>query len=92
MPEVYFYIQWPDGEVTRCYSPSTIVRTYFRPGATLSIGELMRLSAEALGHASARVRDKFGFDCTSASAQLRDILARAKTFRLDQEVKVTSIE
>ena len=92
MPEVYFHIQWPDGEVTRCYSPSTIIREYFQTGATLTIEELAARSSEALAHASARVRDKFGFDCTSASSQLRDILSRARGFLPEDQVKIVSVD
>lgn len=36
MPEMYFDVRWPDGPTQRCYSPSTIVRDCFAPGAESS--------------------------------------------------------
>ena len=92
MPEVYFQIQWPDGEITRCYSPSTIVGEYFEAGTTLTVEELMSRSSEALGKASDRVEAKFGFHCTSAAAQLEAILSQARRFRADEPVRVLSVE
>jgi len=92
MPEVHFHIQWPDGEITQCYSPSTIVREYFRRGATLTIEELVETSTHALGAASDRVEAKYGFACTSASSQLRDIQLRAGNFGSEEKVTIVDID
>ena len=92
MPEIYFQLQWPDGEIMRCYSPSTIVGEYFEAGTTLTVDELMSKSSEALRKASDRVEAKFGFQCTSAAAQLEAILVRARHFQADQPVRVLSVE
>ena len=92
MPEVHFRIEWPDGEVTRCYSPSTIVREYFRPGVTLTIAELVETSTRALGAASDRVEAKYGFACTSASSELRDIQLRAGNFGPEERVTIVDID
>ena len=92
MPEIHFRIQWPDGEITRCYSPSTIVREYFSRGATLTIEELIETSARALGAASDRVEAKYGFACTSASAELRNIQLRAGNFSAEEKVTIVDID
>ena len=92
MPEVHFRIKWPDGEVTRCYSPSTIVREYFRSGLTLTIEELVETSTRALDAASERVRAKYGFACTSASHELRDIQLRAGNFDSEEQVTIVDID
>jgi len=92
MPEIYFQLQWPDGEIMRCYSPSTIVGEYFEAGTTLTVDELMSKSSEALGKASDRVQAKFGFKCTSAAAQLEAILSLARRFQADQPVRILSVE
>lgn len=92
MPEVYFHIQWPDGSITRCYSPSTVVRDYFPSGVTLTIRELMSRSSEALERASERVRARYGFRCTSASAELENILTRAQRFSPEDEITIADVE
>ena len=73
MPEVCFTIQLPDGATKDCYSPSSIVRTYFTKGEEMPVTEFLTRSRKAFGEASERVRAKFGFYCSSASAQLADI-------------------
>ena len=92
MPEVHFQVQWPDGEITRCYSPSTIVLEYFQEGLHLTVGELSKRSVEALDHASRRVEAKFGYRCTSAAAQRDVILSTAKRFRDTEDARILSVE
>jgi len=92
MPEVHFHIEWPDGEITRCYSPSTIVREYFRRGLTLTIEELVATSTRALDAASERVRAKYGIACTSAASQLQDIQLRARNFGSEEKVTIVDID
>jgi uncharacterized repeat protein (TIGR04042 family) len=73
MPEVFFTIQLPDGAKKDCYSPSSIVRTYFAKGEEMPVTEFLNRSRKAFGEASERVRAKFGFSCSSASAQLAEL-------------------
>ncbi len=73
MPEVTFTVRLPDGEFRYCYSPSTIVKNYFEKGETIPASEFLEKSRKALTEASDRVRQKFGFSCTAASASLADI-------------------
>jgi len=92
MPEIHFSIQWPDGEITRCYSPSTIVREYFSRDLTLTIEELVETSTRALGAAGDRVEAKYGFACTSAAAELRNIQVRAGSFSAEEKVTIVDID
>ncbi len=73
MPETTFTAELPDGTFQPCYSPSSVVKKYFKPGQEIPADEFIRLSRAALTEASERVRQKFGFSCTAASASLADI-------------------
>ncbi len=80
MPEVTFTLQWPDGTVEGCYSPSTIVREYFAAGTQYPVADLLTRSRTAFGLASDRVAARYGYACSSAAAQLAKIEARARRF------------
>lgn len=73
MPEVLFTIELPDGATKECYSPSTVVRDYFAAGDEMPLAEFVDKGRRALAEASERVRAKYGFSCSSASAQLDEI-------------------
>jgi len=73
MPETTFTAVLPDGSFQPCYSPSSVVKNYFTAGQQLPASEFIRLSRVALNEASERVRRKFGFSCTAASASLAEI-------------------
>lgn len=89
MPEIRFDVEWPDGATQSCYSPSLIVQEYFAAGARYPVPEFVRLSREALGIASDRVRAKYGFPCTRSAATLADIEGAAARFSgPDQSVTV----
>jgi uncharacterized repeat protein (TIGR04042 family) len=91
MPEMYFRVTWPDGTGQRCYSPSLIIQDYLEVGASYPVVEFVRLSDQALSIASDRVREKYGFACTSAAAMRDEIWARAKDYP-DGEVRVEAFE
>ncbi|MFJ7242859.1 MSMEG_0570 family nitrogen starvation response protein [Streptomyces olivaceus] len=73
MPELYFHVRWPDGEIQRCYSPSTVVEDYFTAGSAYDLDDFLHRSRTALGIAGDRVKEKYGFFCTGASDQLAQI-------------------
>lgn len=73
MPEMQFLVRWPDGSVETCYSPSLVIKDYFRPGAFYPLDEFLALSREALRIASERVEVKYGFPCSRALGQLARI-------------------
>jgi len=80
MPEMRFFIRWPDGTPERCYSPSLVIKDYFAPGETYPLADFVERSRTALNIASDRVKEKYGFYCTSAMAQLERIETAAKAF------------
>ena len=92
MPEMLFHIRWPDGTTERCYSPSLVIRDHLEAGATYHLTEFMRRSRTALTVASDRVREKYGFACSRAMAQLARLEAAAQRFDAasDGGVTVTS--
>ncbi len=78
MPEMHFEIRWPDGETQRCYSPSLIIRDYFVPGERYPVETFMVRAREALNIASERVKAKYGYYCSSAMDELKQLEARAE--------------
>lgn len=80
MPEMRFRVRWPDDSESLCYSPSLIIKEYFTPGDSYPLDDFVRRSREALTIASERVKQKYGFYCTAASAQLEEIERIAARF------------
>ena len=78
MPEMRFFVRWPDGEETACYSPSLVVREYLEVGRSYPVADFVLRSRTMLGIASERVKAKFGYYCSAAADQLSQIEARAK--------------
>lgn len=92
MPVTHFRIQWPDSTEANCYSPSRIVGEYFTPGQDYPLDEFMARAREALQLASERVRDKYGFACSSAMDQLARIEQDAGRFAATADARVKVIE
>lgn len=91
MPEVHFTVQLPDGTQQQCYSPSTVVCSYFRQGEEMSLTDFVLRSRIALTEASERVRAKYGFSCSSAAAQLAEIERLTRTQPEKGRVRILSI-
>ena len=83
MPDTLFRVRWPDGGVETCYSPSTIIKTYYELGRPYALAEFLEQSRAGLHAASERVRERYGMSCARAMAQLDAIEARAKAFQPD---------
>jgi uncharacterized repeat protein (TIGR04042 family) len=90
MPERYVVVRWPDGAAQRIYSPSTVVEDFFTAGDRLGVAEFVARSREALGIASDRVRQAYGFPCVNAARSLASVEARA--VGLTGEVVVEGVE
>lgn len=88
VPEVTLTLEWPDGRTSALYSPSTVIFRYLRPGASLPVGELEHRVAEALRHASERVRARYGFACTRTEEEERKLRQIATAYAADQIVQV----
>lgn len=80
MPEMTFTVEWPDGSLQDCYSPSLVMHDFLSVGESYSVPEFVRLTSNALDQASERVRAKFGFACTSAAEQREAIHDKAQAF------------
>ncbi|HWO14618.1 MAG TPA: MSMEG_0570 family nitrogen starvation response protein, partial [Polyangiaceae bacterium] len=78
MPEMHFKVQWPNGHVEDCYSPSWIIEEYLTVGDDYSVGDFVERVGVALNIASDRVRQKYGFACSSALDQLAAIHDRRR--------------
>jgi uncharacterized repeat protein (TIGR04042 family) len=88
MPEMRFWVRWPDGRRESCYSPSLIVKDYFTPGESYALDEFVGRSQTALRIASDRVKARFGFSCSLAMGQLDRIEAEAARFATLQGAEV----
>ena len=91
MPEINFKIQWPDGKLQSCYSPSLVVKEYFSPGETYELKEFVAKSRTALTIASDRVQQTYGFPCSRAIRQLKQIETKASQYQQLAEPKVLFI-
>lgn len=80
MPEIRFRVRWPDESISLCYSPSRVIKDFFNPGESYELEDFLARSREALQIASERVRQKYGYSCSSAMSQLADIEIIATQF------------
>ena len=92
MPEINFKIQWPDGTEQSCYSPSLVVKEYFSPGKSYELSEFVAKSRTALEIASDRVRQVYGFPCSRAIGQLKQIETKASEYQQLAEPKVLFLD
>jgi uncharacterized repeat protein (TIGR04042 family) len=75
-----FRIRWPDGTAETCYSPSLVVRDFFTPGESYPLADFVARARDALDIAAERVKLKYGFRCSRATAQLARIETAAAAF------------
>jgi uncharacterized repeat protein (TIGR04042 family) len=92
MPAMHFNLRWPDATVSRCYSPSLVIKDYFAPGTRYPLPQFMTQIRIALNIASERVREKFGFACSMALDQLAAIETEAARFDPHTEVEMLGFE
>ena len=92
MPEINFQIQWPDGTQQSCYSPSLVVKQYFTPGEEYQLTEFVAKSRTALNIASDRVKEAYGFPCSRALGQLKQIESKASEYHKLSEPKVLFVD
>jgi uncharacterized repeat protein (TIGR04042 family) len=77
MPEMHFRIEWPNGAIDECYSPSYVIEEYLSVDAEYPVADFVKLAGAALTIASERVQARYGFACSSALDQLAAIRGRA---------------
>jgi uncharacterized repeat protein (TIGR04042 family) len=91
MPEVNFRVRWPDDSENECYSPSTVIRDYLKSGDRFTVSEFAERARAGLGAASERVRERFGFACSSAMGQLGQIEQQCSRFDSNTIVEIVSV-
>lgn len=91
MPERIFKVSWPDGQEEDCYSPSSVIDQHLIPEHEYTLASFLAIATEALNEASSRVRQKYGYACSSAMDQLGKIEQKSKRFKPTDTVKVISI-
>lgn len=89
MPEMTFDVRWPDGRTESLYSPSLVVHDHLAPERTYTVRDFTRRATLALETASERVRERYGFACTSAQATIEQVGASAAAYDADDTVLVT---
>lgn len=88
MPAVNFEIQWPDGQISSGYSPSTIIHDYLAEGVSYPLSDFMQRAESGLNAASERVRTVYGYACSSAMDCLYILQEQAKKYS-DPEGQIT---
>ncbi len=88
MPEVLLTLDWPDGQSSQLYSPSTVILSHLRPGESLTVAELGSRARAALAAASERVRARYGFACTRTDEEQRRLEPWLARFEADQVVQI----
>ena len=91
MPEVHFEVRWPNAETRTYYSPSTAAHAHFSPGATYALADFLARSRAAMHQASERVRQKYGYTCSSAMDTLAQIEETAAGFVDQPDARVTVV-
>jgi uncharacterized repeat protein (TIGR04042 family) len=91
MPEMHFTIQWPNGKRERCYSPSYIIEDYLVVGRAYPVAEFLERARAALEGASERVRQRYGFACSSALDQLRELQESSAALGVDERARDVEI-
>ena len=91
MPEMTFEVRWPDGRVDALYSPSLVVHDHLTTGASYSVRDFSRRATLAMSVASERVRERFGFACTSAAATAAAVEQAAAAYDAEDRVVVLTM-
>jgi uncharacterized repeat protein (TIGR04042 family) len=88
MPAMHYRLRWPDQSESECYSPSLVIKDFFKVGASYSLPEFLTSVRSATEIASERVRAKYGFACSAANGQLQEIEKQAESFTGQPEARV----
>lgn len=92
MPITYMNIEWPNKKDDQVYSPSSIIKTFFKPQEQLTVKQFKETCTQSLEEASERVRQKFGYACTSAMAEAKRISALCETYDKEDSIKIISFK
>jgi uncharacterized repeat protein (TIGR04042 family) len=92
MPAMRFHVRWPDGRTSDCYSPSLIIKDFFSVGQAYTLPDFLTRIRDAYRIANERVREKYGFTCSQAGAQLDEIETIAARFVAGGHVEVAIVQ
>jgi uncharacterized repeat protein (TIGR04042 family) len=92
MPAMRFHVRWPDGRTSDCYSPSLIIKDFFSVGQAYALPDFMTRVRDAYRIANERVREKYGFTCSQAGAQLDEIETIAARFATNGTAEVAVVQ
>src|SRR4051812_13399308 len=84
MPEMHFLVRFPNGATIDCYSPSYVIEDFLSEGQSYAVPEFLERTRKALNIASDRVRERYGFSCSSALDQLSVIEETAGRLSAEQ--------
>jgi uncharacterized repeat protein (TIGR04042 family) len=92
---MHFEIEWPTGDMERCYSPSYVIEEHLVVGSEYPVDEFLERVSTCLRVASERVHARYGMACSSALDQLDRIEETARALTPEQRqgrVKVIAFE
>ena len=93
MPEMHFRVRWPNGATVDCYSPSYVIEDYLSVGTAYDVPDFVERTRQALHIAAERVRERYGFFCSSALDQLAQIEQTAEQLSAgERELQVLVVE
>src|SRR6185369_17710785 len=84
MPEMHFRVRFPNGATMNCYSPSYVIEDFLNEGQSYAVPDFLERTRKALNIASERVRERYGFSCSSALDQLSAIEQLASELSAEQ--------
>jgi putative flavoprotein involved in K+ transport len=87
MPEMHFSVRWPNGATSECYSPSYVIEEYLTVGQHYTVADFVARARRALNIASERVRERYGFACSSALDQLAVIEQAANALSPSEQLE-----
>ncbi len=91
MPEMHFRVRWPNGATVSCYSPSYVIEDYLCVGQSYPVLDFVARTRTALEIASERVRQRYGFACSSALEQQAAIEQTAKQLAPAERNQVVTV-
>jgi uncharacterized repeat protein (TIGR04042 family) len=92
MPEMHYRLRWPDDSESTCYSPSLVIKDHFSLGESYALDDFLQRARVATQIASDRVAAKYGFACSRAADQLREIEQAAARFAHWPQPRVQMID
>src|SRR5882724_3094789 len=91
MPEMHFSVRFPNGATIECYSPSYIIEEFLTVGQQYPVAEFVARTRQALNIASERVRERYGFSCSSALDQQAQIEQLASELSASEQAAAVTV-